>query len=605
MSLTSAEKCAAAEELIAAGKFEDAEFLLEQVLDSHPLQVTALNARCGLLMRSGKIQEAKRLLQIAQDVAPDDPVVLTNLANVALLENRIPEAVDALERAHGARPDYLAAILLLGQVHQMLGQRQAAADWLTRASALQPEDPDVLAAGAAFELEQQNFAEAHRLYDKALATRPGHLRSLAGLARLRCLSGEFDRALELAEKAHLLAPQDPEIALALAQVYLQSGALSDAAKLMGRFRRRYADYAPVILLAAEIRIALGEVQEGLAEAAAWFRKAPGDTTRLIAFLKLLKKAGDWQRILDMCAKLPPEIQAADAVVSLCEEALLALGQVDEGWRSWANRRNLPLEDPCAPLQVALPPRAPLLDELVMMRFVDVIAREGAVELSGETPVAGLWDHLVAADSIRWLSDPSGDPPVDAPLLADLTAQTVLSAPDKAAFRPYLAPDRQRRAVWDAALPADGRPRVGVFWNARAPGFLIDHLREALAGVDCHLVSLQFDESRHQLRSWPGVLDAGVKLDGLGDLVNLVDCLDLIVGPDGIPLHVAGALGCKGVAVLQENHDWYWAGRGRSSLWYPSVERLVVPVGPGWSGGQAELRDVLADLTDGIHQPVTT
>lgn len=601
MSLTSTEKCAAAEELIAGGKLEDAEFLLEQVLDSHPLNVTALNAKCGLLMRSGKMGEAKRLLQIVADIAPDDPVVLTNLANVALLENRIPDALEALEQAHAARPDYLAAILLLAQVNQLVGQRQVAADWLTRASALQAEDPDVLAAGAAFEFDQQNLAEARRLYEKAIETNPGHLRTLAGLAKLKSLAGDFDAAAELAKKAHLLAPQDPETALALAQVFFHSGALSDAAKLISRFKRRYPDYAPVVILGTEIGIALGERQQGLAEAAAWFRKAPGDAARLIAFLKLLKKAGEWSRILDMCDKLPEEVRALDAVVSLYEEALLALGRTKDGWQSWARRRGLPEETLRPPVQVALPPRAPLLDELVMMRYVDRLAREGCVDMAGKTPIAGIWDHLSAAGSIDWTADAALEPH----LLADLTAQTILRAPEAVDTGPYLIPEQDRRALWAAALPTDGRPRVGVFWDARAPGLLIDHLKEVFNDLDVHIVSLQFDESRHQLRTWPGVLDAGVKLEGLGDLVNLVDCLDAVVGPDGIPLHVAGALGRKGVALLQENHEWYWAGTGHHSLWYPSVERIVMPVGPSWTGARAAVHDALETLKTGIHQPVTT
>lgn len=601
MSLTSTEKCAAAEELIAGGKFEDAEFLLEQVLDSHPLNVTALNAKCGLLMRSGKMAEARRLLQIASDIAPEDPVVLTNLANVALLENRIGDAIDSLEQAHVARPDYLAAILLLGQVHQMLGQRKEAAEWLTRASALQAEDPDVLAAGAAFELDQQNIVEARRLYEKAVETRPGHIRSLAGLARIRCLAGDFDKAVDLAKKAHLLAPQDPESALVLAQVFLQSGALSDADTLIGRFKRRYADYAPIVVLGAEIRIAQGEVQQGLADVAAWFRKAPGDVTRLVAFLKLLGKAGDWQRILDMCEKLPAEVQASDAVVSLQEEALLALGRTREGWQSWAQRRNLPEGSPCPPVQVTLPPRAPLLDEMVLMRFVDAVARKGRLEVAGETQIPGIWERLSEAASVEWTKDAAPGPQ----LLADLVARVTLHAPENDGFRPYLAPEPGRRTMWEAALPADGRPRVGVFWDARPPGLLIDHLQDALKDLNIHIISLQFDESRHQLRTWRGVLDAGVKLEGPGDLVNLVDCLDLVVGPDGVPLHVAGALGRRGIALLQENHEWYWAGSDRQSIWYPDVERIVLPIGPSWAGAKAALRETLERMIPALHLPVTT
>jgi len=588
MNLTSSEKCRAAEKLIQKGRFEDAGFLLEQVLESHPQNTSALIAKSGLQLQAGRVAEAKHLLQAAFQMDPDDPVILTNLANLALFENRLPEALEHLQTVAVQSPDHLPAILMLGQINLQRGDLGEAQKWLARAADIAPADPTVLVACSTLSLACQNLTEAAALLDKALEIDPEHARALASLAHVRALTGDFETAAALAARAHLEVPQDPDIAVTLARVYLAAGALGEAQKLMDRFKTRFPDFAPVVLCAADISIARGSVAEALADGARWLRKAPKDSGRMAGFLKVLKKAGAWQQLLDLSGKLSAEVAAGDVVQSLREEALHALGRSQEGWTSWAARRNLPQSAPSQPLRVGLPARAPLLDELVLMRFVNAWAEDGPVEMVGESLLQDVWSRLGAAGSVHWSSRSETRPE----LLADLTARTMLHAPDKADFQAYLAPDADRRAEWDAALPADGRPRIGVFWDARAPGLLMDHLRETLTGLPVHAVSLQFDESRHQLRSWPGALDAGKALKGFGDLVNLVDCLDLVVGPDGIPLHIAGALGRKGVALLQENHDWYWAGTGSGSSWYPSVERIMKPVGPDWSETQISLRKVL-------------
>jgi len=588
MNLTSTEKCQAAERLIQKGQLEDAGFLLEQVLESHPQHIAALLGKSALQLKAGRVTDAKYLLQSAFQLCPDDPVILTNLASVALFENRPADALEHLRTVCSLHPDHLPAILLFGQLHLQRGEIAEAQTLLSRAAGLGPADPSVLVARSSLALSRQELTEAAALLDKALEIAPDHVRALSALANVRALTGDFEAAAALATKAHLEAPQDPDVAVTLARVYLAAGALGEAQKLMDRTKGRFPDFAPVVLCAGEVSIARGQVADALADCARWLRSAPKDLSRIAGFLKILKKAGAWQQLLELSDKLSAEIVGAESVKNLREEAFHALGRSSEGWQSWAVRRKLPAERPMPPLCVTLPPRAPLLDELVLMRFVNAWAQEGPVALTGDTPLTGVWSRLTEGRAVRW-SQPAGAQPE---LLADLAARSVLHAPEKAEFVPYLAAEPDRRVIWDAALPSDGRLRIGVFWDARAPGLLMDHLREALAGLPVVPVSLQFDDSRHQLRAWPEALDAGKALEGLGDLVNLVDCLDAVVGPDGIPIHVAGALGRKGIALLQENHDWYWAGEGGRSLWYPSVERTVMPVGPDWSKVKIALRNGL-------------
>ncbi len=289
------------------------------------------------------------------------------------------------------------------------------------------------------------------------------------------------------------------------------------------------------------------------------------------------------------------VYQTDLVQALREEGLLALGHMREGWQNWANRRKLAAKPPSPPCHVELPPRTPLLDELVLMRFADTWARTGPLTLTGDTLLSSVWEKLTAASSLSFACEQETGRNGGSELLADLAARTVLHASGRAGFEAYLSPDPARRAVWQDALPARERPLVGVYWQASAPGLQIEHLKDVFSGKNITPISLQFDETRHQLRAWPDAIDAGRALVDIGDLVNLVDCLDAVVGPDGVPVHIAGALGRKGIVLLQANHEWYWAGQDDASLWYPSVTRIVVPAGPAWSTAGERLSQALDTL----------
>ena len=118
------------------------------------------------------------------------------------------------------------------------------------------------------------------------------------------------------------------------------------------------------------------------------------------------------------------------------------------------------------------------------------------------------------------------------------------------------------------------------------------LKKAVENAPGTAVSLQFDSARHQLRVWPDAIDAGIAVKNLADLVDVVASLDHVVGPNGWPIHVAGALGIPGTVLLPENHDWYWHGDGETSTWYPSITRILKPAGPDWEAATDRLSERL-------------
>ncbi|MBV8474208.1 MAG: hypothetical protein JO234_12390, partial [Hyphomicrobiales bacterium] len=67
-----------------------------------------------------------------------------------------------------------------------------------------------------------------------------------------------------------------------------------------------------------------------------------------------------------------------------------------------------------------------------------------------------------------------------------------------------------------------------------------------------------------------------------------------VGTDGLPLHVAGALGVPCVAMIACGYPWYFAGDGERSLWYASLSVARQTSLANWDDAATKADTLLAE-----------
>jgi len=177
--------------------------------------------------------------------------------------------------------------------------------------------------------------------------------------------------------------------------------------------------------------------------------------------------------------------------------------------------------------------------------------------------------------------------------------------------PYSSADPVRRRFWRAELdrlrPGAGL-RVGLCWRGN-PANSFDWRRSVplsllrplgdIAGVE--LISLQVPPPADDRAAMAemGMMDPSDRLTDFGETAALMTNLDLVVSVDSAILHLAGALGVPGLAMLFTPADWRWMIGRDDSPWYRSL-RLVRQPAPGAWAPVAEA--VIAAVRDQVDIP---
>jgi tetratricopeptide (TPR) repeat protein len=208
-------------------------------------------------------------LRRARALAPNDPTTIEGLAALALARHRFHDALALARRAERLTPGETGPLPLLGDALLELGRYDAAFRMIDRFARLKPglaayarvayarellgdRDGAVAAMRLAVEASsgrsepaawahvelgkllfgQGDLKRAEREYRAALASFPGYVHALDGLAHVQASRGDLSRAIELAERANAAVPL-PQLVTTLGDLYRVAGRQADAGEQYG------------------------------------------------------------------------------------------------------------------------------------------------------------------------------------------------------------------------------------------------------------------------------------------------------------------------------------------------------------------------------------
>jgi tetratricopeptide (TPR) repeat protein len=265
---------------VAAKRPDAARPFVLSLLQQDPRHHLAAKLLVAIELETGRNKKAVVTLADLVRRAPED--LTLRLLWIGLMRKVEPPArvEQVLRESVEKLPNEPRLWLELSQVHQEQKQPDAALAVLGDAHKKNPRDPLIAAALAASLTARGRQADAAPLYATVLEHAEGDVVALNNLAMFHVDElNDAKRGVELAEKAHRLAPLEPAIADTLGWALYRRGGAEDlkrAVELLGSAQRKLTSPTSKYHWGATL-IAVGKIEEGkalLREALASTREFP-------------------------------------------------------------------------------------------------------------------------------------------------------------------------------------------------------------------------------------------------------------------------------------------------------------------------------------------
>ncbi len=226
-----------------------------------PLAGTSLRAdrlRYAAARDLGKWPEARAIAASYYDAVPDHPGCQADFGIALLHTGEAQAAVDLLRRATSTEDAPPAWLTALGEALLQIKQPAEAAKVLQAANAREPQPERLLFLAEALETTGQRAAALHAL-NQALTMAGDQAAIQRALGRLYIADEALDDALRAWEAAAVLAPNDREAPLALANLHLQRGSPEAIVDLLEAFLAEHPEDVGVWAALAQSALAAGHV----------------------------------------------------------------------------------------------------------------------------------------------------------------------------------------------------------------------------------------------------------------------------------------------------------------------------------------------------------
>lgn len=598
--ITIEDRLAAARSHLDAGRSESAFLLFESVADRSPNNVDALNGLAAAKLEMGELDEAFALAQRAVELNAGRPDALETLARLLLLAGQAIDAEAALDHALEIDATHPACSVMKSGVLMDRGAFGEAERLLAAAHLVHPANADVLIALAGLYHAADLTGPALRTCQQALALEPDRLELLAVAGTMLADLGSHAEAVPLLERVHLARPSNPVLLLRLGESQAAIGELSEARRLLRRAVALFPEFLPA--WEAHIRVSsfAGDERQALDAFIPVAKTRRDKPAALLALATAYRCVGNVDAALKLVeplltARLEPPLPARAA--SLARDCYLALGR-------FGDLSRVPMDTGQHPAPEAkgffIDSSMSSLEALVLLRFASTPQAKPVEIEAGDhlRDIVGLVEGVTFRPREYARSGTAVPAPLSAILATRLPHET-----DVGRAVPYICPDEERRALWARSLAHLPRPLVALAWDVHRPGILLEDYRPLLSQIGGTLVSVAWDEARHQLADWPGIIDGGAHFRSLADLAAVLAQTDCLIGPDGLATHVAGAMGLPCAVLTLPAAPWYWRANDEDrSQWYPSVRVMPAPAFGSWHDLLPLLAAPLADFVTQFAAP---
>ena len=527
--------------------------------------------------RQGEIAQAMdHYTQILRN-DPTNVEALYYVALVACQEGQFQQGIDLAKRALSLGQPQARLHNLIGKAHERLKQFAEAARAYDAAIAVDPNFAEAHGNRANLAAHAGIPEEALKSFDRALALAPTASEDWVNRGALLHELGRYAEALESFDKALMLAPDEPHFLINRANTLVMLGRLEEADAVYEQVIMRKPKMYQAYLqkgLTAKYRCNFDEARTLIEHARTLASDEPAPKEALAEIMLL---TGDWRPAWPLYEAREGRPQLPDV----------------PPWRG----------EPAGPFRLVLLSEGRVADCVMFARYAALMAGRGYdVTLLTRRELVPLLSSLPKVERVT--DNPAALANDKRPMI-QFPLQSVMGAmhltPDTVPQQcPYLSVPQDRVAAWAEKL-AGMDMKVGICWQGEATGVpLADFAPLAhLRGV--RLIALHTQGVLRATAPVPfaahierPLAEVEVKADTMLDVAAVIANVDLVIGIDALPIHIAGALGKPAWLALPQVPGWHWLLERSDSPWYPNL-RLFRQDEPGqWAPVFADIAHALRD-----------
>ncbi len=553
---------------------------------------SAAPATSAQLLQQGLFHHRQGQLSLAMDhytqVLRTDPAnadALYYVALVACQEEQFQQGIELARRALAVGEPQARLHNLIGKAQERMGALGEAARAFDAAIALDPDFAEAHGNRANLLAQADLPEEALKSFDRAVALDPTSAPDWINRGALLQEMGRHDEALESYDKALVLMPKEPHFLLNRA----------NALVMLGRLEEADGVYEQAIMIAPKMHLAY--LQKGLA-------------------LKYRSRFDEARKLLESAHKLAPKEAAPAGALA---ELMLLTGDWRTAWPLYEARPTRPQlpdvplwrgEAP-GPFRLVLVPEGRIADTVMFSRYASLLGGRGHdVTLLTDSELVPLLSTLPNVE--RVIDDPAalaGDPRRMVQFPLQSVMGTLHLTPDTVPQQcPYLTAPPEKVAAWAQRL-AGMDVKIGVCWQGEAGGVPLAEFAPLAAIRGVRLIALHTQGVLRATAPVPfasqierPLVDAPVSPDTLLDIAGIIANLDMVIGVDTLPVHMAGALGKPVWMALPQVPEWRWLLEREDSPWYPQM-RLFRQDDPGqWAPVFAHITSALREWLPARERP---
>jgi tetratricopeptide (TPR) repeat protein len=317
----------------ASGDRASACALLEGILDTAPGHGPALTALAEIRLEDGNPDQAAQLLKAVLERDRADIKARNLLAMVFLAGNKQQQAGDLVAETLELAPGNVQASVLHGELLMQAEDHEQAERVLRDALDNTPGDPALLSALAGLFTTLSQSRAALQLAQEALALEPDNPRHQARVGRILAQLGDHEKALPHLEAAHLNLPTDALIQLFLAESQAALGLSSEARVAAKRLTVRYPRLLEGWRLLIGIEAVRGDITRVFSDYLQQIRQHPDKTAAVISLAITYRSLGHLVKACELLHPFLDESAGFPAVqrrhaLSVLRDCLLASDQLE-------------------------------------------------------------------------------------------------------------------------------------------------------------------------------------------------------------------------------------------------------------------------------------